>query len=100
MVLRQTGSVSELAIAFQNITNTFIPRWGDHPLIFVFSQKLRETVRFEMTAWGAIPLTFQTYIAAAISVEHNHAAAALSRNHLLPPPFRIKAYVRILANQS
>ena len=87
-ILRQTGSVSDLAIAFQNITNTFIPRWADHPLIYVFSQKLRETIRFEMTARGAIPLTFQTYIAAAISVEQNHAAAALSRNQPPPPPPR------------
>ena len=30
-VLRQTKSVSELAISFQNITSTFIPRWSDHP---------------------------------------------------------------------
>ena len=33
-VLRQTGTVSELAIAFQTITNAFRPRWSDHPLIY------------------------------------------------------------------
>ena len=57
-VLRQTGSVSELAIAFKNITSTFSPRWFDHPLIFVFSKKLKEAVRFELTAKGSIPATF------------------------------------------
>ena len=82
--LRQTGSVSELAIAFQNITNHFRPRWPDHPLIFVFSQKLKEVVRFELTARGDLPSKFQAYIAAAISIEHNQAAAAQSRSH--PPP--------------
>ena len=39
IILRQTRPVSELAIAFQNITDSFRPRWTDHPLIFVFSQK-------------------------------------------------------------
>ena len=34
--LRQTGSVSELAIAFQNITNHYRPRWLYHPLILCF----------------------------------------------------------------
>ena len=28
-ILRQTGSVSELAISFQNITSTFTPRWSN-----------------------------------------------------------------------
>ena len=32
--MRQTGSVSDYAIKFQNITNCFHPRWPDHPLIF------------------------------------------------------------------
>ena len=58
ILLRQTGTVSELAIAFQTITNAFRPRWSDHPLIYVFSQKLKEVVRFELTARGALPLTF------------------------------------------
>ena len=38
-VLRQMGSVSDLAISFQNITSTFTPRWSDHPLIYVFAKK-------------------------------------------------------------
>ena len=84
--LRQTGSVSELAISFQNITNHFRPRWPDHPLIFVFSQKLKEVIRFELTARGDLPSKFQAYIAAAISIEHNQAAAAQSRSHPHPPP--------------
>ena len=86
IILRQTGSVSELAIAFQTITNNFNPRWSDHPLIFVFSQKLKEVVRFELTSRGSVPDTFQAYLAAAISVEHNQAAAAQSRSQLPPPP--------------
>ena len=57
-ILRQTGRVSELAISFQNITSTFSPRWSDHPLINVFSTKLKEVVRFELTARGSIPATF------------------------------------------
>ena len=87
-VLRQTGSVSELAIAFQNLTSTFIPRWSDHPLIYVFSKKLKEVIRFELTARGSLPTTFQAYVAVAISVEQNQAAAALSRSHgsSNPPP--------------
>ena len=83
-VLRQTGTVSELAIAFQNITSSFIPRWPDHPLIYVFSKKLREGIRFELTARGPLPTTFPTFLAAAIAVEQNQAAAALSRSQ--PPP--------------
>ena len=86
ILLRQTGSVSELAIAFQTITNNFNPRWTDHPLIFVFSQKLKEVVRFELTSRGSVPDTFQAYLAAAISVEHNQAAAAQSRSQPPPPP--------------
>ena len=81
MALRQTGTVSELAITFQNITNAFRPRWSDHPLIYVFSQKLKEAVRFELTARGSLPSTFQAYISAAISVELNQAAAASSRSN-------------------
>ena len=69
--LRQTGAVSELAIAFQNITHTFSPRWPDHPLIYVFSKKLRENIRLELTARGSVLTTFNTYLAAAISVEQN-----------------------------
>ena len=79
-VLRQTGSVSKLAVAFQNITSTFSPRWSDHPLIYVFSKKLKEVVRFELTARGSVPATFQAYVAMAVMVEQNRAAAALSRS--------------------
>ena len=85
-ILRQTGTVSELAIAFQNITSSFTPRWPDHPLIYVFSKKLRETIRFELTARGPLPTTFPTFLAAAIAVEQNQAAAALSRSQPPPPP--------------
>ena len=49
IVLRQTGTGSELAIAFQNINNTFRPRWLDHLFIFTFSQKLKEMRRFDLT---------------------------------------------------
>ena len=83
ITLRQTGSVSELAIAFQNISNTFHPRWTGHPLIFVFSQNLKEVIKFELTARGDLPFKFQAYLAVAISIEHNQAAAAQSRPH--PP---------------
>ena len=87
-ILRQTGSVSELAISFQNITSTFTPRWSDHPLIYVFSKKLKEVVRFELTARGSVPATFQAYVAMAIMVEQNQAAAASSRSQSSsnPPP--------------
>ena len=54
--LRQTGSVSDFAIAFQNITNAFNPRWPDAPLIFEFMQKLKEVIRYELTARGALPI--------------------------------------------
>ena len=67
--LRQTRTVSELAIAFHNITHTFSPRWPDHPFIYIFSKKLRENIRFELTALGSLPTTFPTYLAAAIAVE-------------------------------
>ena len=90
--LRQTGTVSELAIAFQNITNTFRPKWSDHPLIFTFSQKLREVVRYELTSRGLPPSTFQAFISAAISVEQNQAAAHASRGgqppHTTRPSFK------------
>ena len=87
-LLRQTGSVSDLAIAFQNITHTFNNRWPDHPLIYLFSRKLRETIRFELTARGSLPPTFPAYVATAISVEQNQAAAASSRSQpsFQPPP--------------
>ena len=55
IALRQTTTVSQLAIAFQNLTNTFNPRWPDHPLIFEFSQKLKEGVRFQLTLQGGVP---------------------------------------------
>ena len=82
--LRQTGSVSELAIAFQTIVHTFSPLWADHPLIYTFSDKLKENIRFELTARGSLPTTFQAYLTAAIAVEQNQEAAALSRSQ--PPP--------------
>ena len=37
--LRQTGTVSDLAIAFQNIINTYIPRWTDSASIYIFFTK-------------------------------------------------------------
>ena len=57
-ILRQTGTVAELAIAFQNITNTFTPRWLDQPLIYLFSQKLKEPIRFQLTAQGSLSTIF------------------------------------------
>ena len=87
IILHQTSSVSELAIAFYNITNNFCPRWTDHPLIFVFSQKLKEVIRFELSARGDLPSTFQAYLAVAISIEHNQAAAAHSYPHRRPHRF-------------
>ena len=69
--LRQTGSVSDLAIAFQNITHTFSPRWPDHPLIYLFPRKLKENIRFKLTARGSLLSTFHAYLAAAISVVQN-----------------------------
>ena len=80
--LRQTGTVQELAIAYQNITNTFSPRWTDHPLIYVLSRKIRENIRFELAARGTVPTSFHDYVAAAISVEQNQAAA----NHFRGQP--------------
>ena len=42
-------------------------------------------------ARGDVPTTFSTYVAAAIAVERNQAAATLSRNHLPSrPPFPTK----------
>ena len=84
--LRQTGTVQELAIAYQNITNTFNPRWTDHSLIYVMSRKIREPIRFELAARGTVPTLFQDYIAAAISVEQNQASANLSRGQQQPQP--------------
>ena len=69
--LRQTGSVSALTIAFQNTINTYVPRWNDSAIIYFFSRKLKEAIRFEITARGNVPILLQAYIAAAISVEHN-----------------------------
>ena len=79
--LRQTGTVAELAIAFQNITMNFEPNWPDHPLIYLFSRKMKESIRFQLTTQGSIPTTFQAYVATAISVENNLLAASLSRSH-------------------
>lgn len=93
-VLRQTCLVSDLAIAFLNITNTFTPRWTDHSLIYVFTKNLKEFPRFEVAARGNVPTSFQDYIAVAISVENNQAAAVQGRSQQsglpprlpLPPP--------------
>ena len=105
--LRQTGSVSEYAIKFQNITNSFIPRWPDHPLIFQFSMHLNSSVRSELIGRGSPPLTFQAYVAAAVIVEMNQAEARSARGgghsspaprlpfikqHGLPPPPRLPAH--------
>ena len=57
--LRQTDSVSELVIAFQTIVHTFSPLWADHPLIYTFSDELKENIRFELTARDSLPTTFQ-----------------------------------------
>ena len=87
--LRQTGSVTELAIAFQNITNTFSPRWPDHPLIWAFSLKLKSDIKYELFSRGAIPVVFHDYVAAAVFIEQNLAAANRSRQgHPSPPPSR------------
>ena len=80
-ILRQTGTVAELAIASQNITDTFTPRWLDHPLIYLFSQKLKEPIRFQLTAQGSLSTIFQEHVASAAAVEHNQSAASLSRSH-------------------
>ena len=78
--LRQTGSVSEFAVAFHNITNVFNPRWPDAPLIFDFMQKLKEVMRYELTGRGTLPSNFQEYVAATMAVELNQAAAHSSRD--------------------
>ena len=92
-VLRQTKFVSDLAIAFQNINNTFAPRWTDHGQIYVFSKKPKEAIRFEVDARGDVPTSFQSYIAATISLERNPVAAVNGRPQQqqqqpprLPPP--------------
>ena len=72
--LRQTGSVSKLAIAFQNIINTYVPRWTDSASIYFLSRKLKEAIRFELGKRGDVPDELQAYIAAAIAMEHNLAA--------------------------
>ena len=84
--LRQTGSVSEFAVLFQNITNAFNPRWPDAPLIFEFMQKLKESIRYELTGRGTLPSTFQAFVTAAITVELNQAAAHSSRGGGQPHP--------------
>ena len=83
--LRQTGSVAEFAVAFQNITNAFHPNWTDAPLIFEFMQKLKEVVRFRLIENGSLPLTLQGYVAAALLVESNQADANSSRGISHPP---------------
>ena len=62
-------------------------------MIYLFPRKLKENIRFELTARGSLPSTFHAYLAAAISVEQNQAAVTLSRSQpssqpppRLPPP--------------
>ena len=76
---RQTGSVLDLAIAFQNIVNTYNPRWTDSACIYIFSRKLKEAVRFELAARGNVPHLFQDYMVDATAVEHNLAAVVKGR---------------------
>ena len=52
---RQTGTVSELAIAFQNIINVYNPRWTDSAAIYVLSRKLKDVIRFELGKKGDVP---------------------------------------------
>ena len=40
-------------------------------------QKLKEVIRYELTSRGTLPSTFQAYVAAAMAVELNQAAAHL-----------------------
>ena len=82
--LRQTGTVSELAIAFQNIVNTFTPRWTDSAAIYFLSRKLKDAIRFELGKKGDIPDELQAYIAAAIAMEHNLAAGRPRSQQPLP----------------
>ena len=78
--LRQTKSVSAPAIAFQNIINTYVPRWNDSASIYSSSIKFKEAIRFEITARGNVPiLLLMAYIAATITVEHNQADAVKGR---------------------
>ena len=68
-----------------------MPRWNDSASIYFFSRKLKESIRFEITARGNVPVLLQAYIAAAISVEHNQAAAIKGRpqqqqQQQRPPP--------------
>ena len=67
--LRQTGSVSDFAIAFRNIINSYQDRWNDSAAIFVFSGKLKMDVRGEMGRRGASPTTLQAYIVSAFGAE-------------------------------
>ena len=67
--LRQTGSVSDFAIAFRNIINSYPDGWNDSAAIFVFSRKLKGDVRGEMGRRGAAPTNLQAYIVAAIGAE-------------------------------
>ena len=51
-----------------------------------FLRSCGRAIKFELTARGSLPTTFSTYLAAAISVEQNQVAAALSRSQPPPPP--------------
>lgn len=82
-VLRQTGTVAEMATSFKNITNTFSPRWPDHPLIFLFSRKLKKSIRLQLTSDGSRSAIFEDYVSSAIAVELDQAAPSHQPN--LPP---------------
>ena len=77
--LRYATTVLDLAISFQNITKTFPEAWPNHALIFVFSEKLSHPVRYELVGRGPVPTKFRDYVAAAIAIEQNQAAASSHR---------------------
>ena len=68
--LRHTGTVADLAIAFQIIINNYDPRWTDSAAIYVLSRKLKESIHLELGRKGDVPEELQAYIAAAIHVEN------------------------------
>ena len=94
--LRQNGTVQELVIAYQNITNTFNPRWKDHSLIYVLSRKIREPIWFELAARGTVPTFFQNYVATAVLIEQNQAAANHFRGHIPSSPASLTSPQRYL----
>ena len=71
---------SDLARFFQELEDFFGGAVTLHSRERSLSRKLKESVRFELTARGSPPPTFHAYVAAAISVEQNQAAATSSRS--------------------